>query len=228
MRQYTWDEYYEKFFDWAESTRARNLYGLVSLGDPEEVGEVIMELHDNGLASDRLLRMAVEAKLVFSEYYLSEFSEKNDVSLVRAAVLNSAESLTSDDMESLYGVIDVDLIEEICKRRGIPLPEDMREYCEDDDLSSEQIGEQASNRHGCLWGLLGILFAPTQSRYTELPLSQGGTQTQSMHASHNVRCNGDCAHCPPHYGYRYGRWYYGHDHVHGCEFGGNKGSGSRD
>lgn len=34
--------------------------------------------------------------------------------------------------------------------------------------------------------------------------------------------------CPPHYGYRYGRWYYGHDHVHGCEFGGNKGSGSRD
>ena len=43
---------------------------------------------------------------------------------------------------------------------------------------------------------------------------------------HNGKCNGDCAHCPPHYGYRYGRWYYGHDHTHGCEFGGNKGSGS--
>ncbi len=42
------------------------------------------------------------------------------------------------------------------------------------------------------------------------------------------RCNGDCANCPPHYGYRYGRWYYGHDHVRGCEFGGNKRSGSRD
>lgn len=27
---------------------------------------------------------------------------------------------------------------------------------------------------------------------------------------------------------RYGRWYYGHDHVHGCEFGGNRGSGSMD
>ena len=25
MRQYTWDEYYEKFYDWAESTQARNL-----------------------------------------------------------------------------------------------------------------------------------------------------------------------------------------------------------
>lgn len=37
------------------------------------------------------------------------------------------------------------------------------------------------------------------------------------------RCQGDCAHCPPHYGYRYGRWYYGHGHTHGCEFGGNGG-----
>lgn len=42
------------------------------------------------------------------------------------------------------------------------------------------------------------------------------------------RCDGDCENCPPHYGYRYGRYYYGHDHSHGCEFGGNKCSGSRD
>lgn len=39
---------------------------------------------------------------------------------------------------------------------------------------------------------------------------------------HSGRCNGDCANCPPHYVYRYSRWYYGHDHTHGCEFGGNK------
>lgn len=45
---------------------------------------------------------------------------------------------------------------------------------------------------------------------------------------HNGRCDGDCANCPSHYGYRYGRWYYGHDHVEGCEFGGNRCSGSRD
>lgn len=42
------------------------------------------------------------------------------------------------------------------------------------------------------------------------------------------RCNGDCENCPPHYGYRYGRYYYGHDHHHGCEFGGNRGGGSMD
>lgn len=45
---------------------------------------------------------------------------------------------------------------------------------------------------------------------------------------HHGKCDGDCANCPPHYGYRYGRWYYGHDHMEGCTFGGNRGGGGRD
>lgn len=45
---------------------------------------------------------------------------------------------------------------------------------------------------------------------------------------HSKRCDGDCANCPAHYGYRYGRWYYGHSHTEGCEFGGNKCNGGRD
>lgn len=40
---------------------------------------------------------------------------------------------------------------------------------------------------------------------------------------HSRYCNGDCNNCPPHYGYRYGRWYYGHGHQSGCERGGNGG-----
>lgn len=40
---------------------------------------------------------------------------------------------------------------------------------------------------------------------------------------HGGKCDGDCEHCPAHYGYRYGRWYYGHGHQAQCEFGGNGG-----
>lgn len=54
------------------------------------------------------------------------------------------------------------------------------------------------------------------------------TKSAPQKKKHNGRCDGDCANCPPHYGYRHGRWYYGHDHIEGCEFGGNKGSGGRD
>lgn len=46
-------------------------------------------------------------------------------------------------------------------------------------------------------------------------------------SNHSHYCNGDCANCPPHYGYRYGRWYYGHGHQGGCERGGNGGHTGR-
>lgn len=36
MRTYTWDEYYEKFYDWAESTQVRNLSALTSIGNADE------------------------------------------------------------------------------------------------------------------------------------------------------------------------------------------------
>lgn len=51
----------------------------------------------------------------------------------------------------------------------------------------------------------------------------GGEQKKSNPKS----CNGDCANCPAHYGYRYGRWYYGHGHQYGCLRGGNGGAGRR-
>lgn len=45
---------------------------------------------------------------------------------------------------------------------------------------------------------------------------------------HKGHCDGDCRNCPPHYGYRYGRWYYGRCHTYGCQFGGNRGDGAMD
>lgn len=46
-------------------------------------------------------------------------------------------------------------------------------------------------------------------------------------SNHSHYCDGDCANCPPHFGYRYGRWYYGHGHQGGCERGGNGGASGR-
>ena len=57
----------------------------------------------------------------------------------------------------------------------------------------------------------------TKSRYTHENISA------PQKKRHSGRCDGDCANCPPHYGYRHGRWYYGHNHIEGCEFGGNRG-----
>lgn len=225
MRTYTWDEYYEKFYDWAESTQVRNLSALTSLGSADEVGEIIIELQCNVPAANRLLKKAVEAKLEFSAYDLIEFLCTNDKELATAAVRNSASRLTAEDMEDLYGEVDDEIIIEICSKRNLTLPEDLREEDESDFEEEEFLEEVDAYTDDFTYekpkklGFLGTLLAV---------LGAAGSIDNSSQQRHNVRCNGDCANCPPHYGYRYGRWYYGHDHVHGCEFGGNRSSGSMD
>lgn len=42
MRTYDWDEYYDKFYDWSESTRIKKFSYLTSFGDPDEVAEVVL------------------------------------------------------------------------------------------------------------------------------------------------------------------------------------------
>ena len=37
-----WDEYYEKFYDWAESTQIKKLSSVEALGPAEEVTEVMV------------------------------------------------------------------------------------------------------------------------------------------------------------------------------------------
>ena len=74
----TWADYYDRFYDWAESTQVRYLSSLSTLGPADEVGEIIIELQVNVPAANRLLRKAVEAKLAFSGSDLVEFACIND------------------------------------------------------------------------------------------------------------------------------------------------------
>ena len=98
-----------------------------------------------------------------------------------------------------YGV-DESLIRKISKRSGIP-------YADPDEPDEEIPLKEAQPKKPGLFSsiLMGMALAGSHK-----PKSTG-------------RCTGDCAHCPPHYGCRYGRWYYGHGHTHGCEFCGNGG-----
>ena len=209
MRTYTWDEYYEKFYDWAESTQIRNLSALTTLGPADEVAEIIIELQCNTAAANRLLKKALAAKLAFSGDALLEFLGINDQTLVEAAALNSAARLNENDLEELCGLIDDAVILQICSKCRLPLPEDLREEY-DNAAPAPKVAKT---------GFFGKLF-------TAIGIFSDATHSAAK--KHRGKCTGDCANCPPHYGYRYGRWYYGHNHTRGCEFGGNNGSGGAD
>ena len=64
--------------------------------------------------------------------------------------------------------------------------------------------------------------------FEEIALFLATEDMKSSKEKKTGKCDGDCANCPPHYGYRHGRWYYGRNHVEGCERGGNSCSGGRD
>ena len=95
------------------------------------------------------------------------------------------------------------------------LEENVAVLCEEiDHLQQIQQAQKRQRRAGFFGLLFGILGA----------FAGAGNRGKKHHSR---RCDGNCANCPPHYGYRYGRWYYGHGHMRGCQRGGNGGASGR-
>ena len=118
-------------------------------------------------------------------------------------------AFTCEQLENLWGAVDDAVLEQTARRCRVKLFDDDEEEEEEEDDEPEQAEFPPPKRRRepklGFWTLLGAALLGASG--------DGG------------HCTGDCAHCPPHFGYRYGRWYYGHGHVYGCEFGGNRGDG---
>ena len=97
---------------------------------------------------------------------------------------------------------------------------------EDEDVDDEELDSQpvvSEKQKLGFWGTLGAILSSSES-------SSSGSSSWSLSSKKKKdtgHCDGDCANCPPHYGYRHGRWYYGHGHQHGCERGGNGGASGK-
>lgn len=244
MKPLTWAEYYNSFYSWEESAQQRNLHALASLGPADEVGEIIIELQGCVPAANYLLKMAVDAKLAFSADDLIEMWYMNDRALAAAAVYNAAARFTAEDIESLYNHAGVDdeIITDICAKRHLPLPEDLRDEEDEPDEPEEEDEADAPDEEeeafddepddepdpdsDEFWDDAGRAEPKSGGFFSLLLAALGAAAAAcSTPPKRSVKCNGDCANCPPHYGYRHGRWYYGRGHTKGCEFGGNKGDG---
>ncbi len=78
----TWDDYYERFYDWAESTQISRISLLTDFGSSAEIAEIAQQFFDEKIAS-RLIKKAISAQVSFSpdevvelmDYVDSETSE---------------------------------------------------------------------------------------------------------------------------------------------------------
>lgn len=206
-----WDTYYEKFYDWATSTQISRMSSLTSFGKSSEVAEVAQEYMDERAAS-RLVKKAVAYGVQFTPEEIYDLSGCCDTSAMNELLRSAKCSLTQEQLEDLWGAADDEVLALVAKRNHVTLFEDdaIEDPSAEDDLYLE---EPVQNK-------------PKLGFFSKLGLALGiASILDNKKRPHPGHCTGDCANCPPHYGYRYGRWYYGHDHTHGCEFGENKGGG---
>lgn len=211
-----WSEYYEKIDEWATSTQISRLSALRSYGPSNEVTEVAQGLMDETAAS-RLIRRALAAGVQFTAEEICELVDCCSAAVLNALLENSTCAFTREQLEDLWGAVDDAVLEQTARRCRVKLFDDDEEEEEDED-EDEADGEPEEAE----------LPPPMRRREPKLgfwTLLGAALLGASGDDGHGGRCTGDCAHCPPHFGYRYGRWYYGHGHVYGCEFGGNRGDG---
>ena len=124
----------------------------------------------------------------------------------------------AEQLEEIYMLIDDASFARISKKQNIDIFSDEdpgEELAEPAPANDADVAAPPKKKSGVFSTLLAVAAAI-------------GSEEESKRKRHNGRCDGDCANCPPHYGYRYGRWYYGHHHVYGYVFGGNNGGGEMD
>ena len=215
----TWEEYYDKFCEWANSTQISRISKLESFGSADEVCEIANGLCDEAAAT-RLIKKAVAAGVAFSAEQAVEL-----VGVINEAgldlIINSVDGPCSrEQLDDIYGIVSDEVFEAAVRRSGFDDSDDFWENSDEDGFSDEPEPKHKPGLFGQI--LLGITAGHLVSKLIDKRNGRSG-QIFGQRNRHSGRCDGDCANCPPHYGYRHGRWYYGHHHQHGCEFGGNKG-----
>jgi len=197
-----WEDYYDRFWGWAESTQISRISTLTDFTSSAEVAEIANEFFDEKI-STRLVKRAMQNGIRFTPAEIIELGGCLTEEVLNEVIRSRRGQFTSEQYEELEGLCyDEDLLESVAKASGI--------HREIDDLPFEPqiaVVQPVRKSPGFFATLLGLASGAGVRR------------------SHPGRCTGDCANCPAHYGYRYGRWYYGHHHSHGCEFGGNDCSG---
>lgn len=206
-----WDSYYEKFYEWATSTQIKKMSSLTSFGASAEISEVAQEYMDEKAAS-RLIKKAVAYGVQFMPDEIYDLSGCCDISAMNELLKSAKCTFTQEQLEDLWGAVDDEVLELVARRNHVTV------FANDENEDSSVVDEIDFDEPKQKEPKLGF--------FSKLGMALAiGSLLDKKSQSHDGHCTGDCANCPPHYGYRYGRWYYGHDHTHGCEFGGNKGGG---
>ena len=152
----TWEEYYDKFYDWAESTQIKKLSSVDTLGKAEEVAEIMLEfaLHHEEIVN-RIAKKAIDQKLVFTAENIMDLTGNMDPELQAQLAYQSAMAITAEDLISLEGFLDEDVLVKLYKLKGLHVPE---VFCDDDDNPKAYAEEAEGKKPGGFFSALAMAF----------------------------------------------------------------------
>ena len=135
----TWDEYYEKFYDWANSTQISRISHLTSFGPTNELCEVAIELSDEAAAT-RLIKKAVAAGSMFTADQIIELLDALNEDGMNCVIAASKCTFTREQLDDLCCSASDDILEEAASRSGIDYygDDDPAPEIEEDDFFPEQ------------------------------------------------------------------------------------------
>lgn len=206
----SWEDFYNAFHGWQDTVQHRQALVQKDFGPSEEIHEVVFAMIDENIAS-KFLEHAVAAGVRFAAEEVVDLENYvHDDDVMKKMIKTATTKFTMDELEELSQYLDESELLDVAEENDIIIDELTMEF--EGDWMTPPPPPQPKGP-----GFFGLMLM-TLTAF-------GGHGKKKGHSGH---CDGDCANCPPHYGYRYGRWYYGHHHVWGCQFGGNYGGGGMD
>lgn len=226
-----WSYFYDKYSELSDSKLKSYISLLGDIDSGCELVDAVVDIENRDIKA-LLVRKAMEFNVEFDQDDFERLDDEipSDLYVKLAREGNITFGTSEEVAQVLASIFDEAGNEALYQRAikaGIKFTKEQLEWIGRDEEEEYEVPQPAANNTGC--GCLGALFG--------LGLLFGNSGSNSSNHSygggHNGRkrdtghCDGDCANCPPHYGYRYGRWYYGHGHQHGCQRGGNGGASGK-
>lgn len=202
---FDWDEFYVEYMDMPQSMLKDCIQKISDFGSGDEIVEVISNLDDEALA-ETLYQRAKKHGVGFNVHQLEQ--------------LGTCISFSLDYVDENVTIIDCSGGEDMFLKIGSAA----RKAAEAINHLADEMKRPPKKKKLGFGGGLALLFDSSSSSARSSASGGSWTVTKKKDSGH---CDGDCANCPPHYGYRYGRWYYGHGHQHGCQRGGNGGASGK-
>lgn len=147
MKQFSWAEYYDKFYEWSFSTQKSYSFRLTDYGSADEVFEVLEEFvfHDEAFAS-RFADKALNAGVRFSPEQIVEMILYMDEATLSRMAENTSRNFNREQLEELQLSVDDEVFARLTEKSGVDFFEE--DYIDETNERSGDWNQRIQNGKG--------------------------------------------------------------------------------